>query len=83
VVRTDSYRCLIVIAAFFGLSIEAVDIDLAFLYGKIDYDIYTELFIIMFDAHLVCKFLKSLYGLKQIPRIWYETLNKALNIMGL
>jgi hypothetical protein len=80
VVRSDSYRCLIAIAAFFGLSIETVDIDLAFLYGKIDYDIYTELPTAMFDAYLVCKLLKSLYGLKQAPRIWYETLRKALTV---
>jgi hypothetical protein len=83
VVRTDSYRCLIAIAAFFGLSIETVDIDLAFLYGQIDYDIYTELPTAMFDAYLVCKLLKSLYGLKQALRIWYETLQKALNAMGM
>jgi hypothetical protein len=63
-VRSDSYRYLIVIAAFFGLSIETVDIDLAFLYGQIDYDIYTELLTVMFDAYLVCKLLKSLYDLK-------------------
>jgi Reverse transcriptase (RNA-dependent DNA polymerase) len=74
---------LIAIAAFFGFLIEAVDIDLAFLYGKIDYDIYTELPTAMFDAHLVCKLLKSLYGLKQALRIWYETLNKALSAIGL
>jgi hypothetical protein len=63
-VRSDLYRCLIAIAAFFGLSIETIDIDLVFLYGQIDYDIYTELSIAMFDAYLVCKLLKSLYDLK-------------------
>jgi hypothetical protein len=63
-VRTDSYRCLIAITAFFGLSIKVVDIDLAFLYGQIDYDIYTELPTVMFDAHLFCKLLKSFYDLK-------------------
>jgi hypothetical protein len=83
VVRTNSYKCLIAIAAFFELSIETVDIDLVFLYGKIDYNIYTELPTTIFDAHLVCKLLKSLYRLKQAPRIWYETLNKALNTVGM
>jgi hypothetical protein len=63
-VRSNSYKCLIAIAAFFGLSIETVDINLAFLYGQIDYDIYTELPTVIFDAYLVCKLLKSLYNLK-------------------
>jgi hypothetical protein len=81
--RSNSYRCLIAIAAFFGLSIEIVDINLAFLYGQIDYNIYTELPIAMFDAYLVCKLLKSLYNLKQAPRIWYETLRKALSTMSI
>jgi hypothetical protein len=82
-VRTNSYKYLIAIAAFFGLSIETIDINLAFLYRQIDYDIYTELPIAMFDTYLVYKFLKSLYSLKQALRIWYKTLNKALNAIGL
>jgi hypothetical protein len=32
---------------------------------------------------MVCHLLKSLYGLKQTPKIWFDTLRKALEEMGL
>jgi len=32
---------------------------------------------------MVCRLLKSLYGLKQAPKIWFDTLRKVLEEMGL
>uniref|UniRef100_H3G800 Reverse transcriptase Ty1/copia-type domain-containing protein n=1 Tax=Phytophthora ramorum TaxID=164328 RepID=H3G800_PHYRM len=32
-------------------------------------------FIIPGKEHLECKLLKSLYGSKQAPRVWYQTLS--------
>jgi hypothetical protein len=33
--------------------------------------------------HLVCRLLKSLYGLKQSPRAWYERINTELQNLGM
>ncbi len=62
--------------------IENIDFDSAFLYNKIDYKIYIEL-----PAELTNnineygRLLKSLYSLKQTPRIWAKTLYKALKAL--
>jgi hypothetical protein len=57
---------------------------IAFLYGEIDYNIYIELPSGFDDSSKhVYILLKSLYSLKQAPRIWSETLTKAFQSIGL
>jgi hypothetical protein len=61
-----------------------LDMEAAFLYGEIDYNIYVELSSDFDDSSkYVCILLKSLYSLKQAPRIWSETLIKAFQSMRL
>jgi hypothetical protein len=64
-----------------------VDIDTAFLYGDIDSEIYVEVpagpFADFPDrTTMVCRLPKPHYGLKQAPKIWLDTLRKALEEMG-
>jgi len=48
----------------------------AFLNGDIDVEIYVE-----YDGDIY-RLLKSLYGLKQSPRLWYEKLTSTLRAYG-
>lgn len=63
--------------AHYDLEIHQMDVDEAYLNCDIDYDIYMkqpERHHAKESEHLVCKLNKSLYGLKQSGRIWYEKL---------
>jgi hypothetical protein len=84
VARVESFRLLIAIAAQLGWIAENIDIDIAFLYGDIDTELYIE-FPEGYDRprYLVGKLLKSFYGFKQASRIWMETLSKCLTELGL
>ena len=64
-----------------------MDVITTYLYGSIDYDIYTKILeeFQLLEAnntksHRMCsiKLQQSLYGLKQSRRIWYNRLNKYL-----
>jgi hypothetical protein len=69
-VKIDFYRLLLRLAAFYGWDIQILDVEAAFLYSEIDYDIYVELPSGFGDSSkYVCILLKLLYGLKQAPRI--------------
>lgn len=69
VVRYASIRILLAISAKFDLDIEQMDV--AFLHGKIDEDIY----MVQPPDKGVCKLNKALYGLKQSSRQWYLELD--------
>ncbi len=65
VARADSYRTLLTIAAMLDWDVENIDFDSAFLYGKIDHEIYIELPAGLTGNTNECgRLLKSLYGLK-------------------
>ena len=58
-----------------------MDVKTAYLYGKLKEEIYMaqpEGFIKSGQEHKVCKLVKSIYGLKQAGRVWYETISKTL-----
>lgn len=73
-----AFRILFAIAAFFDLDINQMDVKTAFLYGSIDQlvDVHilkaskTEA-----NRNILCELLKVLYGLKQLPQLWYERLS--------
>ena len=85
VVRFESVRTVIALAAKYGLKLHQMDIATAFLNGDLKETIYMkqpEGYAVKGKEKLVCKLKKSLYGLKQSPRCWNETLDKHLKKMG-
>ena len=60
-----------------------LDVKNAFLYGEMDAHVYMKQPEGYSDGtDRVCKLVKSLYGLKQSPRMWYERLSSALKRHG-
>ncbi len=76
-----SLRMLLSIAAINDWEIHQLDVKSAFLNGIIDKDIYIEQpheFIDINNPTKVCKLKKSLYGLKQSPRLWNNQIRDIL-----
>lgn len=79
VVRMDSIRLMIAIAASKRMKITQFDVKSAFLNGNIDEDIYMQAPEGLSDTNgLVCKLNRSLYGLKQSPRLWNKKFDQFL-----
>ena len=81
VVRFESVRTVIALAAKYGLKLHQMDITTAFLNGDLKESIYMkqpEGYAVKGKEKLVCKLKESLYGLKQPPRCWNEALDKHL-----
>ncbi len=86
VVKHDSLRILLSIAATLDLKLVQLDVKTAFLYGDFDEELYVqqpEGFIQPGKEKFVCRFLKFLYGLKQAHRKWNEKFDRFLVLFGL
>ena len=62
-----------------------MDVTTAFLNGVLKESLYMaqpEEFVVPGTEHKVCHLKKSLYGLKQSPRCWYQELSKHLVATG-
>lgn len=63
-----------------------MDVKSAYLNGELEEDVYVQDLPDFKDPNfpdLVYRLLKALCGLKQAPRIWYETLSQFLMRTGL
>jgi len=72
---------LIALASMYNLFIHEMDVKTAFLNGGIEKEIYMlqpEGCIVPGQKIKVCKLLKSLYGLKQALKQWYEKFNRVV-----
>ena len=73
--KLTSIRYVLSIAAAYDLEIEQLDVKTTFLHGDLEEEIYMrqpEGFVCKGKEDLVCRLRKSLYGLKQSPRMWYQ-----------
>ena len=88
VVKFSTFRMALHLAAVRDYNITAIDISTAFLYGEIDNtNCYMEMpeGLPRYDAEgneLVCHLLKSIYGLRQAPRIWFNHFKASLMTFG-
>lgn len=81
VVRYESIRILLAVAAEKNYGIAQFDVKTAFLYGELNEEIFIEQlhgFVNKNQPKAVCKLIKSLYDLKQASRCWNE---KFLNFL--
>ncbi|CAI7893853.1 unnamed protein product [Closterium sp. NIES-54] len=81
--RHTSLRIILVIAAMKKKKLRQIDVANAFLYASVDAEIFVEL---PHSSHgepnQVCQLLKSLYGIKQAPRLWQQHLHARLIRIG-
>jgi hypothetical protein len=83
VVRAVTFRVLLTLAAHYDWEIEQMDVVTAFLNPTIDVELYMELPTGYAQNGKHCRLLKTLYGLKQSARQWFNTLVAALEKFGL
>jgi hypothetical protein len=84
VIRFESVRTVIAIAAQNSLQLHQMDFTSAFLNGDLKDEIYMKQpdgFVESGKEQLVCKLKRSLYGLKQSPRCWNSSLDNQLRLM--
>lgn len=83
VMRFETLRLVFSIAAMNKWSMKQLDAKNAFLNGKLDHKVYLEPPDgLSKNKDEVWKLERSLYGLKQSPRIWYLTIAKVLKDNG-
>ncbi|GJR64645.1 putative ribonuclease H-like domain-containing protein [Tanacetum coccineum] len=81
VARLEAIRIFLAFASYKGLIVYQMDVKSAFLYGKIDEEVYVSQppgFLDSKYPEKVYKVVKALYGLHQAPRAWYATLSTFL-----
>jgi hypothetical protein len=62
-----------------------MDVKISFLHGDLKEEIYMkqpEGFVVKGKKYLVCKLKRSIYGLKQSPRMWYQHFNTYILSLG-
>ncbi|CAI7775310.1 unnamed protein product [Closterium sp. NIES-53] len=81
--RHTSLRILLAVAAMKRKKLRQIDVANAFLYAPVDAEIYVKL---PHGSHgetnQVCQLQKSLYGIKQVPRLWQQYLHARLTRIG-
>jgi hypothetical protein len=85
VLRITSFRALLAIAAQFHLFVYQMDVRTTFLHDDLHEEIYMEqppTYTSKDHPDYVCKLVKSLYGLKQSPRQWYERFTTCMSNLG-
>nr|GEU60528.1 putative ribonuclease H-like domain-containing protein [Tanacetum cinerariifolium] len=81
VARIEAIRLFLAFASYMGFLVYQMDVKSAFLYGRIDEEVYVTQpkgFVDPQHPKKVYKIVKALYELHQAPRAWYATLSTFL-----
>ena len=85
VVRFETVRLITALATLEDWHISGLDVRSAYLYGKLDEEIYMEQpegFRTPGTEHKVLRLKRALYGLKQAGLAWWRTLSESMTLMG-
>ena len=85
VIKMNTIRIILSLAASFGWHIHQMDVKNAFLNGDLYEEIYMDQppgFVDQKHPNLVCRLKKSLYGHKQAPRAWNEKIDRYFQLHG-
>jgi hypothetical protein len=85
VAKLTSIRFFLFFVATFHFEVEHMDVKTTFLHGDMEEEIYMkqpEGFVGKGKKEFVCKLKKSLYGLKQSPRMWYQKIYNYMLGLG-
>ena len=82
-----TFVCLFIsLAASYDWNLHYLDIRNVFLHGDLQEEVYMEQlseFVAQGEIRKVCRLRKSLCGLKQSPRTWFEKFNQAVETFGM
>jgi hypothetical protein len=85
VAKLTSIRFMLSVVAALYFEVDQMDVKTKFLHGDRGEEIYMkhpEGFVVKGKKELVCKLKKSLYGLKQSPRMWYQKFDTYMLGLG-
>jgi hypothetical protein len=85
VIRFETVRCMFTLAALQGWHISGLDIQFAYLYGKLDEELYMEFPEGFMPTHMkgkVLRLLCAIYGFKQAGLAWWRALDKSMQELG-
>ncbi|KAJ4769875.1 Retroelement pol polyprotein-like [Rhynchospora pubera] len=84
VAKMVTVRTFLAVAVARGWELHQMDVHNAFLHGDLHEEVYMRLPPGFSSQHpgKVCRLRKSLYGLRQAPRMWFSKLNAVLQAYG-
>jgi hypothetical protein len=83
--KLTSIRFILSVVVAFDFKVEQMDVKTTFLHGDLEEEIYMkkpEGFVVKGKKELVCKLKKSMYGLKQSPRMLYKKIDTYVLGLG-
>ena len=81
----ESFRTIMALVAHYDILLHQIDVKTVFLNGELEEENFMrklEEFANEGKEHMVCKFDKAIYGLKQASSRWYFKFHKTVSVYG-